>query len=351
MKRAIIIFCLILTVMISGARAQTATKMFKGSIGSAKFQMTLTRDGDKISGNYFYEKSGSANKLNLRGEIQPDGNFTLVETDASGKQTGVFKGTWKDDETTSGAILDGNWSKPQGAETYFTAVEQSIYLTDGLSIATRNIKEKNLPKLFEIEVGYPQIVGSNAAGILKFNLRAKEITNKPLAQFKKDMLAQTAEDLKYIKKVGMNYMDIGFDIAYATNDFASVQFSDSVFTGGAHPNYFTFTLNYDLKNNRELSLADLFKPKSDYLKVISEYCIARLKAQTEEMTDDEWLKNGAGADAKNFKSWNITEKGLMINFDPYQVAAYAAGPQTVIIPFEKLKDILSENFPAGVLQK
>ena len=38
--------------------------------------------------------------------------------------------------------------------------------------------------------------------------------------------------------------------------------------------------------------------------------------------------------SENFKSWNITKKGLIFTFDPYQVASYAAGRFEVIIPFE-----------------
>ncbi len=61
------------------------------------------------------------------------------------------------------------------------------------------------------------------------------------------------------------------------------------------------------------------------------------------MSDDEWIKTGAGAKAENYASWNITKKGLMFTFDPYQVAAYAAGSFTVIVPFSRLKSVLSQN--------
>ena len=69
------------------------------------------------------------------------------------------------------------------------------------------------------------------------------------------------------------------------------------------------------------------------------------------MSDDEWIGRGAGANADNFQNWNLTKKGLMFTFDQYQVAAYAAGPQTVIIPFDKLKNILRKDGAAANLAK
>ena len=61
------------------------------------------------------------------------------------------------------------------------------------------------------------------------------------------------------------------------------------------------------------------------------------------MSDDEWITKGAGADKDNFSNWNLTKKGLLITFEPYQVAAYAAGSQTVIIPYDKLKSVLKKD--------
>jgi hypothetical protein len=37
---------------------------------------------------------------------------------------------------------------------------------------------------------------------------------------------------------------------------------------------------------------------------------------------------------------------LLITFDEYQVAAYAAGPQTVVVPYSELKGLID---PQGAL--
>ena len=59
------------------------------------------------------------------------------------------------------------------------------------------------------------------------------------------------------------------------------------------------------------------------------------------------LETGAGPHADNYRAWAITKKGLWITFDPYQVAAYAAGPQYVLVPYSALKDIIKPDGPIG----
>lgn len=340
-------------VLAFSIAAHAQTFKFKGNIGEAKFQMTLERSGNEISGDYFYEKQGNAKKLNLKGSIDEGGNFTLKETDAAGKQTGIFRGKWSEDYMSAGAWLEGNWQKPGGgSELAFSAAQQSVYFTGNLSIVTRKITEANKVKMYEIDAEYPEIIGSASPAILKFNALAKQSVAKSVADFKKNMLEMTAEDLKFTKERGVsNYSEIGYDVEYADNNLVSIMFSEDTYTGGAHPNHYFYTVNYDLKTGRELSLAELFQPNSNYLNVISDYAINKLKSELTEMSDDEWIKNGAGADAENFKSWNISEKGLVLNFNPYQVAAYAAGPQFVVIPYDKLKGILKPNGVTASLQK
>jgi hypothetical protein len=66
------------------------TKHFKGSIGSSlDLQMKLVRTGDQLAGSYFYQKIGT--RIDLRGNVDKDGNLTLDEFDPSGKQTGVVQ--------------------------------------------------------------------------------------------------------------------------------------------------------------------------------------------------------------------------------------------------------------------
>jgi Protein of unknown function (DUF3298)/Deacetylase PdaC len=332
---------------------ESAGTNFKGSVAQAKFEMTLRREGNSLSGAYFYAKSGSANKLSLRGEINANGQFTMQEFDSSGRQTGEFKGTWKDDPNQSGASLEGEWKKPGAKESqWFSAYEQMLSFTNGTQIVNRQVSESVKAKRLDLAAEYPELTGgTNAAG---FNQTVKSRITKELADFKRQMMALSPADLKMLPQGMNNYMDIGYNIEYADNDLISVSFLEGNFTGGVHPNYGYFTITYDLKNGREIKLSELFKPGAKYLEAVSAYAVKDLQSRKMPDSDEnlglaqDIFADGATAKAENYQNWNLTKKGLMITFDPYQVGPYAAGSQTVIVPYAKLKEMAKAD---GALMK
>ncbi len=340
MNNKLLTAAMMILAVFSAALAQTSNRVFRGFISGSPVQITLTRDGEKLFGTYFYTRVGR--ELKLDGTIDGAGNFKLTEADATGKRTGEFSGKWTEDENANGASLEGSWQKPggkSGDESGFSAGEQIIEFSNGTTISSKNFKEINKPKRFEISVEYPQLAGANAA---KFNLLAKTKAMADVAGFRKDAQGLTAADLKTLP--ANSYLDVGYEIEWANDELVSISFTNSSFTGGIHPNYNFTTLNYDLKNDREIKFVELFKPKSNYVKFISDYTIAVLKKRQGEYADSEWLKTGAGPAAKNFAAWNLTKKGLEISFDPYQVASYAEGQQLVIVPYSDLKKILQPQF-------
>lgn len=330
-----------------------AGRAFNGSVGNAKVVMDIKRDGDILKGSYFYRKSGSASRLTLTGKIAADGSFTMQESDAAGKQTGEFKGKWKEDANDSGALLEGNWLKPgqTGEGLVFYAFEQMVNFT-ATQITTREFKESIKLKKATLSAEYPQLLGNaNTAG---FNQAAKAIVMRSLAGFRKELAGMTAADIRSMGKDMGNYIDVGYNVEYADDDLISVNFSEETFSGGAHGNHGTFTLTYDLKGGREMKLADLFKPGAKYLTTISAYAMRDLKGRKDPDSGEnrglaqDIFEDGAKPTAENYSNWNVTKKGLLITFPPYQVASYADGPQTVIVPYSQLKDIAR---PDGALAK
>ena len=333
------------------------TKFFKGSIGSRLgLQMKLTRDGEQVAGNYFYQKVGT--RIDLKGTIDKDNNLTLEEFDSGGKQTGLFKGTWTTNEDGL-ADVAGNWSKPNSDKrTAFSLHEQPIEFSGGVELAAKQLKENNKKLNYQIDAEYPQATGAVDNRFEKFNLEAKNLVTRRVSEFKKD----TADIVKEASvepspevsaqdksSVPGNTLDIGYDVALAKDDLISVKFDlGSYSSGAAHPNSSSAVLNYDVKAGKVLKLADLFNPGAKYLQSLSSYCIKDLKRQSKSkgsLLDDAQIQTGAGPDAKNYQSWTITKKGLEITFDAYQVGAYAAGPQTVLVPYSALKDLIRIDGP------
>ena len=334
-----------------GATPPQEVKYFRGSIGSALgLQMKLVREGSKVVGSYYYQKIGQ--KIDLRGTIDSANNITLEEFDASGKQTGVFKGLWNLNE--EGLIdIAGNWNRPDGEKkTAFSLHQEPIEFTGPVEIAGKQIKENNKKLKYEIEIEYPQITGSTNPAAETFNQQAKALINEELRTFKADMVERDTMELD--TDTGSD-LGIGYTVAIARDDLISIDFGvGGYYRGAAHPNTHSRVLNFDLKNGKVLRLPDLFKPGTKYLQVISDFCIKDLKKQSkanDNMLDDESIQSGAGPDLKNYRSWTITRKGLGINFDAYQVGPYVAGPQFVVVPYSAIKDIIKTDGPIGSFAK
>ncbi len=342
-----------------GSTVVAETKHFKGSIGaSLDLQMKLVRTGDQLAGSYFYQKVGS--RIDLRGNVDKDGNLTLEEFDPSGKQTGLFKGLWTLDPKDGLVTLAGNWSKPpnqKGSDkkTAFSVHEEPISFTGDVDLVSKQIKENNKKLNYKIAAQYPQLSGGNNPNFEKFNQAARLAVTKKVTEFKREMAPEEGENIEESRPADSMGSDltIGYTVVLAQDDLVSIDFDVSTYSqGAAHPNSYSETLNYDLRNGKVLKLADLFKPGAKFLQTIANYCIADLKkrAATNGLPPEE-IEKGAAAKADNYLGWTITKKGLGVDFDPYQVGPYAAGPQFVLVPYSDLKDLINPDGPLAQFAK
>lgn len=342
-----------------GVAAIVQSQFFKGSIGGASdLQMKLVREGEKLTGSYSYQKIGK--KIDVRGNVDKDGNMTLEEFDTSGKQSGLFQALWKQNQ--DGSIeLSGNWTKPgSDKKTAFSLHEQPIEFSNGVEIVTRQIRGKNKKLKYEIDVQYPQLSGSVDPNYEKFNQTVRSLIIRKMNEFKKEMTptaepAPDSESSTTDESMGSD-ITIGYEVALAKDDLISIEFTVSSYSAGAaHPNSYTEVVNFDLKKGKLLKLADLFLSGTKYLQTLSTYCIQALKQQAKEagdaLPDEDWIKRGAAPELTNYDNWTITKKGLGITFDPYQVGSYAAGPQHVLAPYAALKEIIKPDGPLGQFVK
>ena len=341
-----------------GGTAPAGDKLFfRGTIaGNLSIEMILLRDGERVTGTYMYPKIGK--DIALTGTIAKDGNVTLTESDETGKQTGVFKGKWLaafDSPDPNVKEIEGKWSKPDGSkETDFIVSQQPIEFTGAVKVLPKVIKEANKEKRYTIDAEYPQIEGD--ARFDSFNREARNLISKDVAAFKTGETSDEAQDTADLPdETQKSTFDATYDFRYATDELISVAWSeDNYERGAAHGNGLTQVLNYDVKKAKKLALADLFTDKSKYLTAISNYCMKELKERAKKddsMIFADQIEPGAGPHADNYRTWSITKQGLWITFDPYQVAAYAAGRQYVLVPYSALKDIIRPDGPIAIFAK
>lgn len=128
-------------------------------------------------------------------------------------------------------------------------------------------------------------------------------------------------------------LDVSYEIPTHNEDLLSIVFYHYEFTGGAHGNTYLQTMTFDLAAETELTLADLFDDGTIPLDDISDYVATTLE---DRLGADATFPEGYTADEINFQFWTVAEDGVTFYFPPYQVAPYAAGVQTVTIPYADL---------------
>lgn len=158
------------------------------------------------------------------------------------------------------------------------------------------------------------------------NARIEELAEK----YRREFAYQRGEQVRDFK----DSFDFRYSVPGATKKYLSLKFSMLVYySGAAHPQHWLDTLTFDLASQKVIKLPELFKPGSDYIKVLSRTCIRELKQRGLE---EKWVEQGAGPEAENFNYFNLSDKALIITFPEYQVAPYAAGEQVVEIPLKEL---------------
>ena len=203
-----------------------------------------------------------------------------------------------------------------------------------LRIVDEEVRLKSERLQYEIDVTFPQIVGSKKRHIRKLNQRIEQLVTKQYQW----LLHPSKEDLQYYQRNHpevFNSFDVDYEVNLASDSVLSICFNGYVYSiGAAHGSQISFVINYDLASGKELKLAPLFKPGSKYLEFISRYCTDELSLYPGwalELTEDP-------------ESWNITRNGLRFTFDHCKFFACSEGSKAVEIPFTALKEILNTEF-------
>ena len=122
-----------------------------------------------------------------------------------------------------------------------------------------------------------------------------------------------------------NELTVRYESPYVGSDVVSVRLIISEYTGGAHSNSVFSGLNFDKATSRQLLQSDAFKMIGLTAQQVSIAATAQLK----EKLGDVFFAEGSDSNPENFSSFVISADTVTFIFQPYQVAAYAEGPQEV----------------------
>lgn len=183
---------------------------------------------------------------------------------------------------------------------------------------------------YNINAQYPK---TNSDSI---NLYLKSFVEEQITQFKADTSWVTEIDSASNQILTL---DISYDFVNSKNAQNYI-FSIASYTGGAHGLQVRETFSYD-KVGQAIGFSSLFSNGLYGLETFSS--LVQKELLKREGADKDWVADGAGPKEENYSSFVITDTGVKVLFDPYQVAAYAAGPVDVEIPFSAFAKIANPD--------
>jgi hypothetical protein len=101
-------------------------------------------------------------------------------------------------------------------------------------------------------------------------------------------------------------------------------------------------LTFDTKNGDAYELEDLFKPESDYVKVLSDIVAQQIKDRGIELL-------GEFTGIRPDQDFYIADKSLVLFFQLYEITPYYMGLQYFPISVYQIQDIIDQEGPLGIM--
>lgn len=127
---------------------------------------------------------------------------------------------------------------------------------------------------------------------------------------------------------------VDFTVTYNEDCIVSLYFDQYEYAGGAHGLTIRYSDTWDMLRSKRIELNELFHNKSNYREMV----LSEIDQQIASQIDGEasmYFDDYAKLVRDNFKANNfyLTEEGVVIYFQQYDIAAYAAGLPTFLLPY------------------
>ena len=167
-------------------------------------------------------------------------------------------------------------------------------------------------------------------------------TSDMLKSFVEGQIAQFIEDTSWVmdpsidsSSRGVLSLDITYQETIATRANTYV-FTIASYTGGAHGLQATRTYAFNEKGE-VITPEKLFTNGAKGLETVATFVERELVKKN--VSDASWITEGTRPIIDNYQNFVIIDNGVTFIFDPYQVAPYSAGTQSILVPTSAFKSI------------
>lgn len=221
-------------------------------------------------------------------------------------------------------------NEPLDTEVELEEMEQE----DEFSVRQERITEET--DEYSIDATYP-VFSSESQEIQAISSDIESQVQSMVSAFKRDQVEFGSSNLPFDAE---STLDISYRTTYDIRGYISIPMSVTEYmAGAAHPNNYLRTFVYDKKTGEEVELDDLFSSE-DYLEQLSSLSREVLEnegvVKENNMETSDWFFEGTAPDEQNFQMFYLTPEHLVIVFNPYQIAPFAAGVIEAEIPLSRL---------------
>lgn len=129
------------------------------------------------------------------------------------------------------------------------------------------------------------------------------------------------------------------EVTYRSPEVISIALSTYLDTGGAHGNTNVQFFNFNPQTGEALKMKDLVSDLEGLSEIIQEQLKSEIEANTDEPIENVFLDS----DFKLPESLGYSDEGLVILYNPYEIASYAQGIIEFSVPFENVNSFLKVN--------
>jgi len=127
---------------------------------------------------------------------------------------------------------------------------------------------------------------------------------------------------------------VNYTVTYNQNCYLSLFFDQYEYAGGAHGLTIRYSDTWNLPKSKKVELADMFQNRNRY----RDFVIWSIDKQIEQDISTEsgmYFENYTQLVKDNFKANNfyLTKEGVTVYFQQYDIAPYASGILTYVIPY------------------
>jgi len=127
---------------------------------------------------------------------------------------------------------------------------------------------------------------------------------------------------------------VDFFVTYNQNCAISLYFDQYEYAGGAHGLTLRYSDTWNLQKSKRIDLNELFPHKSNYKEYIIDLINQQIGIEIAN-GNNPYFENYSQLINENFKanSFYLTKEGVAIYFQQYDIAPYATGLPTFVIPY------------------